>query len=62
MRFDRMSGLDAEQLDALEQRVSDLLEKPWAVSIGHGDTMLRNQLFEGLDRLSPVERLAWSAI
>jgi DDE superfamily endonuclease len=24
-----MSGLDAEQLDALEQRVSDLLEKPW---------------------------------
>ena len=29
MRFDRMSGLDAEQLDALEQRVSELLEKPW---------------------------------
>jgi hypothetical protein len=29
LRFDRMSGLDAEQLDALEQRVSDLLEKPW---------------------------------
>jgi hypothetical protein len=24
-----MSGLDAEQLDALEQMVSDLLEKPW---------------------------------
>ena len=24
-----MSGLDAEQLDALERRVSDLLEKPW---------------------------------
>jgi DDE superfamily endonuclease/Helix-turn-helix of DDE superfamily endonuclease len=24
-----MSGLDAEQLDALEQRVGDLLEKPW---------------------------------
>ncbi len=24
-----MSGLDAEQLDALEQRVSELLEKPW---------------------------------
>ncbi|MCA1677358.1 MAG: transposase family protein, partial [Actinobacteria bacterium] len=34
MRFDRMSGLDAEQLDALEQRVSDLLEKPWARDIG----------------------------
>ena len=29
LRFDRMSGLDAEQLDALEQRVSELLEKPW---------------------------------
>ena len=29
MRFDRMSGLDVEQLDALEQRVSELLEKPW---------------------------------
>src|SRR5262249_30152588 len=26
---DRMSGLDAEQFDALERRVSDLLEKPW---------------------------------
>lgn len=34
MRFDRMSGLDAEQLDALEQRVSDLLEKPWAQDRG----------------------------
>jgi DDE superfamily endonuclease/Helix-turn-helix of DDE superfamily endonuclease len=29
LRFDRMSGLDTEQLDALEQRVSELLEKPW---------------------------------
>ena len=29
LRFDRMSGLDAEQLDVLEQRVSELLEKPW---------------------------------
>jgi len=29
VRFDRMSGLDAEQLDALEQRVNELLEKPW---------------------------------
>ncbi len=24
-----MSGLDAEQLDVLEQRVGDLLTKPW---------------------------------
>jgi Helix-turn-helix of DDE superfamily endonuclease len=29
LRFDRISGLDAEQLDELEQRVSELLEKPW---------------------------------
>src|ERR671939_652657 len=26
LRFDRMSGLGAEQLDALEQRISELLE------------------------------------
>jgi hypothetical protein len=30
-----MSGLDAEQLDALERRVSDLLEKPWDLGTGH---------------------------
>jgi hypothetical protein len=29
LRFDRISGLDAEQLDELEQMVSELLEKPW---------------------------------
>ena len=29
MRFDRMSGLGEEQLDELEERVSELLEKPW---------------------------------
>jgi hypothetical protein len=33
-----------------------------AVSIGHGDTVLRDQLFEDFDRLLPIERLAWSAI
>src|SRR5947209_17560487 len=33
-----------------------------AVSIGHGDTMLLDKLSEDLDRLSPVESLAWSAI
>ncbi|MBV9011115.1 MAG: hypothetical protein JO272_03525, partial [Pseudonocardiales bacterium] len=33
-----------------------------AVSLGHGDTVLLDKLFEDLDRLSPVERLAWSAI
>jgi hypothetical protein len=26
----------------------------WAVSIGHGDTVLRDQLIEDLDRLLPV--------
>ena len=34
LRFDRMSGLDAEQLDALEQMVGDLLEKPWDQGAG----------------------------
>jgi hypothetical protein len=29
LRFDRMSGLDAEQLDELEELVSELLEGPW---------------------------------
>ncbi len=29
MQFDRMSGLDAEQLDELEELVSELLEEPW---------------------------------
>ncbi len=29
MRFDRMSGLDSEQLDELEERVAALLESPW---------------------------------
>ena len=29
MRFDRMSGLGAEQLDELEYRVTEVLEEPW---------------------------------
>ena len=29
MRFERMSGLDEEQLDELEYRVAELLEEPW---------------------------------
>jgi hypothetical protein len=29
LRFDRMSGLDAEQLDELEELVSELLAEPW---------------------------------
>ena len=34
MRFERMSGLDAEQLDELEQRVGELLKKPWDQGTG----------------------------
>jgi hypothetical protein len=34
LRFDRMSGLDEEQLDELEERVSELLEKPWDKDTG----------------------------
>ncbi|MGH9567530.1 MAG: transposase family protein [Candidatus Angelobacter sp.] len=29
MRFDRMSGLDDEQLDELEARVAELFDEPW---------------------------------
>jgi hypothetical protein len=29
LRFERMSGLDEEQLDELENRVAGLLEEPW---------------------------------
>lgn len=34
MRFDRMSGLDSEQLDELEERVAARLEKPWDKGAG----------------------------
>ena len=34
MRFDRMSGLDQKQLDELEERVSEFLEKPWDKDTG----------------------------
>ncbi len=34
MRFARMSGLDEEQLDKLEERVADLLEMPWDKGTG----------------------------
>lgn len=29
LRFERISGLDEEQLDELECRVAELLEEPW---------------------------------
>jgi len=34
LRFERMSGLDEEQLDELEYCVSELLEKPWDKEAG----------------------------
>lgn len=34
LRFDRMSGLDEEQLDGLEERVSGLLVEPWDKDTG----------------------------
>jgi transposase len=34
LRFDRMSGLDPEQLDELEERVAALLENPWDTGTG----------------------------
>jgi hypothetical protein len=34
LRFYRMSGLTREQLDELEERVEDLLAKPWAKGFG----------------------------
>src|SRR5689334_22949153 len=34
LRYDRMSGLDAEQLDELVQRIEDQLEEPWHKGIG----------------------------
>src|SRR5690349_20674933 len=34
LRFARMSGLNEEQLDELEERVAELLEEPWDKSTG----------------------------
>ena len=34
MRFERMSGLDEEQLDELEERVAELLKMPWDKGVG----------------------------
>jgi hypothetical protein len=34
LRYDRMSGLDSEQLDELEWRIEDQLEEPWHKGIG----------------------------
>jgi transposase len=34
LRFDRMSGLDSGQLDELEPRVAEILERPWKSATG----------------------------
>ena len=34
MFYDRMSGLDSEQLDELVWRIKDQLEEPWRKGIG----------------------------
>jgi hypothetical protein len=64
LRFDRMSGLDAEQLDTLEQRVSDLLEKPWDRGTGRPKELtLREALVvtSGYMRQNIVEEV-WAEI
>jgi hypothetical protein len=45
LRYDRMSGLDGEQLDELESRVGRLLERPWDKGVGRPhDLSLREAL------------------
>jgi transposase InsO family protein len=56
--LNRMLILNARHL----RQVLAEYENHLAVSIGHGDTMLRDQLLEDFNRLLPVERLTWSAI
>ena len=34
MRYDRMSGLDPEQLDELVWRIEEQLEEPWHKGVG----------------------------
>ena len=64
MRFDRMSGLDAEQLDELEELVSELLEEPWDKRTGRPrDLSLREALIvaSGYARNNITEEI-WAEI
>ncbi len=64
MRFDRMSGLDAEQLDDLEELVSELLEEPWDKGTGRPrDLSLREALIvaSGYARNNITEEI-WAEI
>jgi hypothetical protein len=64
LRFDRMSGLDAEQLDELEELISDLLEEPWDRGKGHPrELTLREALIvaSGYARNNIIEEI-WAEI
>jgi len=64
LRFDRMSGLDAEQLDELEALISDLLEEPWDRGKGHPrELTLREALIvaSGYARNNIIEEI-WAEI
>ena len=64
MRFDRMSGLSAEQLTELEQRVERSLEEPWSKGTGrHKELTLREALIVccGYERNNITEEV-WAEI
>jgi hypothetical protein len=64
LRFDRMSGLDAEQLDELEALISDQLEEPWDKGKGHPrELTLREALIvaSGYARNNIIEEI-WAEI
>jgi DDE superfamily endonuclease len=64
LRFDRMSGLSAEQLDELEELISDLLEEPWDKRKGHPrELTLREALIvaSGYARNNIIEEI-WAEI
>jgi hypothetical protein len=54
LRYDRMSGLDAEQLDELVWRIEDQLEGPWHKGIGRPKDL---SLREAVVSIQPVH--AW---
>ena len=64
MRFDRMSGLDPEQLDELEEIVGELLEEPWDKGKGRPrELSLREALVvaSGYERQNIIEEV-WAEI
>ena len=64
LRFDRMSGLDPEQLDELEEIVGELLEEPWDKGKGRPrELSLREALVvaSGYERQNIIEEV-WAEI